>query len=372
MKIAIFHNYLDNIGGAEIVGLTLARHLNADIYTTNIDKEKIAKMGFSDVLPRIKSIGKVPLFAPFKQQLALIRFRLLNLKNKYDLYIIDGDWAMSGAVNNHPNIWYVHSPIREIWDSYQYARKNIVPWYFRNIFDIWVKINRILNKSYCKKVNSFVCNSKNTQNRIKRFLGYTAKIINPPIETNKIKPGKNKDYWLSVNRLLAPKKVELQLKAFQNLPKEKLIIVGSYEKSKQFTEYVNYIKKIKPKNVEIKSWVSSEELIKLYSNCKGFITTAIDEDFGMTPVEAMSAGKPVIAGNEGGYKETIINGKTGILIDNINSDKIVSTIKEINSQLKKNPNKYKNACIHRAKEFDTLEFIKKIKTEINRLTNVMP
>ena len=79
MKIAIFHNYLDNIGGAEIVGLTLAREFNADVYTTNIDKEKINKMGFSDVIPRIFSIGTVPINAPFKQQFSLWKFRKLNL-----------------------------------------------------------------------------------------------------------------------------------------------------------------------------------------------------------------------------------------------------------------------------------------------------
>ena len=67
MKIAILHNYMDNIGGAEIVTLTLAKELNADIYTTNIDYNKIEKMGFSNI--RIKSIGKIPLNAPLRQQI---------------------------------------------------------------------------------------------------------------------------------------------------------------------------------------------------------------------------------------------------------------------------------------------------------------
>ena len=112
MKIAIFHNYMDNIGGAEKVTLTLAKELNADIFTTNINKKKIKKMGFHNL--NIKSIGKIPINAPFRQQAALYKFRKLNLKNKYDFYIISGDWAMAGAVNNRPNLWYVHSPIREI------------------------------------------------------------------------------------------------------------------------------------------------------------------------------------------------------------------------------------------------------------------
>ncbi len=360
MKIAIFHNYLDNIGGAERVTLTLARELNADVYTTNIDKNKIKKMGFSDI--KMKSIGRIPINAPLRQQLALYKFRKLNLKKRYDFYIISGDWAMAGAVNNKPNLWYVHSPIREIWDSYKRTRKIAVPWYARLIFDLWVYYNRYLNKKYIKHVNKIVCNSKNTKKRLRRFLKRDATVINPPIETSKYhyKPAKN--YWLSVNRLIFPKRVEIQTKAFEKLKDEKLIIVGSYEKSKHFKKYANYIKKTKPKNVEIRSWVSFEELVKLYSECRGFITTAVDEDFGMTVVEAMASGKPVIAPNEGGYKETVIDGVTGKLVDKINEEKLIQAIKEIG----KNPNKYKSACLKQAKDFDTKKFIQKIKQEINK------
>ncbi len=360
MKVAIFHNYMDNIGGAEIVGLTLAREFKAPIYTTNIDYEKIKKMGFSDV--RLISIGKIPINAPFRQQMALWKFRRLNLKNKYDFYIIDGDWAMSGAFNNHPNMWYVHSPIREIWDAYKYTRNNMVPLPIRGIFDLWVKYNRHLNKKYVEQVDHLVCNSNNTKNRLKKFLNKEARVINPPIETSKLYYKKNGDFWLSVNRLLPPKRVEIQIKAFKKMKDEKLIIVGSYEQSRNFLKYTSYLKRIEPKNVEIRSWVDNKELIELYANCKGFIATAMDEDFGMTPIEAMASGKPVIAANEGGYKESVISGKTGVLIDNINEEKLIKAVKEIG----KNPEKYKNACIKKAKEFDTKIFIKKIKEEIER------
>ena len=83
MKIAIFHNFMDNIGGAEYVDLILARELKADIYTTNINKEKIRKMGFST--DNIFSIGKIPINAPFRQEMAYWKFRRLNLGKKIRL-----------------------------------------------------------------------------------------------------------------------------------------------------------------------------------------------------------------------------------------------------------------------------------------------
>ncbi len=361
MEIALFHNFMDNIGGAEIVSLTLAKNLNADFYTTNVDEKKIKKMGFSNI--NLISIGKVPLNAPFRHQIALWKFRKLNLRNKYDFYIISGDWSVSSAVNNKPNLWYVHSPIREIWDLYTYTRETTVPIFLKGAFDSWVYFNRYLNKKYVRYINKIVCNSENTKRRVKRYLRRDAIVIYPPIDTSKFYYKKNGDFWLSVNRLISHKRIDLQIKAFSKLKDERLIIVGCYEKSRHFSYYADYIKKISPQNVEVLHWVDSNELIELYANCRGLIATAKDEDFGMTVVEAMASGKPVIAPNEGGYKETIIDGVTGKLISDITVDKLVAAIKEIG----KDSSLYKGACIKQAKKFDTKVFIEKTKEEIKIL-----
>ena len=118
MAIAIFHNFLDNIGGAEIVTLLLARELGADVYTTNIDQEKIKKMGFSDL--NIYSIGWVPAAAPLRQELTYWRFRFLNLGKRYNFYIISGDWAMAAAVKkafNPEAILYEQAPDQDMLNA---------------------------------------------------------------------------------------------------------------------------------------------------------------------------------------------------------------------------------------------------------------
>lgn len=355
MKIAIFHNFMDNIGGAELVDLILAKELKADIYTTNINETKIRKMGFTT--SRIFSIGSIPISAPWRQEAAYWRFRFLNLGNKYDYYIIGGDWAVGGAILNRPNLWYVYSPIREIWDLSQITRNQLVPWYGRWLFDVWVNYHRFLNKNDIKRVGKIIATSKNVQGRIKRYFNREVEIVYPPVETKKFYYNRNGNFWLSVNRLINHKRVEMQLKAFAKMPTEKLIIVGSYEKSFHFKKYAATIKKNKPKNVEIVSWLDQNDLLDLYANCRGLVTTAFNEDFGLAAVEALASGKPVIAPNEGGYRETVIDRVTGRLINDIDEEKIITAVKEVGL----NPLKYKEACLRQAQKFDTKIFIEKIK-----------
>jgi len=219
-------------------------------------------------------------------------------------------------------------------------------------------ITELSDKESTTYIDKIIVNSNNVKKRVKKYYNRNSIIINPPIAISKFKYNNKKDYWLSVNRICPEKRIEIQIKAFAKLPHKNLVIIGGFDQNN--LEYVKKLKKISAKNVKFIGNIDEEKLLNYYSNCKGFITTSKDEDFGMTPVEAMASGKPVIAPNEGGYKETVIDGVTGRLIDNINPDKLIDAIKEIG----KNPKRYKNACLKQAKKFDTKIFIKKIKEQI--------
>lgn len=366
MKIALFCNYMDNIGGAEYVNLFLAKKLNADIYTTNINEEKIKQFGFNT--DNIYSIGKVPKSAPFRQEATYFLFKFLKLKKKYDFYLFFGDWTLPAAKKYYPNLWYIYSPTREIYDQSENIKNSLKSKYWPKhllqlFFIVFVKVNQFLNRLDVKNINTFVSISRNIQNRMKKYLNIDSSVIYAPTETKKFFSRKS-DYWLTVGRIVPAKRIDLQIKAFSQLPTEKLKIVGDCDQSKTSLEYFEYCKKIKPKNVEFIHSADSKEILEIYADCKGFIATAIDEDYGMGPVEAMASGKPVVASNEGGYKETIINKKTGILIDDINEDKIAEAIKALSKDLHQNSEQIKKDCQNQAQNFDADLFVEKIKNLI--------
>jgi glycosyltransferase involved in cell wall biosynthesis len=357
MKVAIFHDYIGAIGGGEKLVLTLARELNADVITTDLDKDSVRKMGFDDI--NIISLGDTVKLPPMKQISASIKFALCDFSKKYDFFILSGNWVPFAAKKHRPNLYYCHTPVRAFYDLYNTFLQR-QPFYIKPLFILWVAIHKHVSEYYMEDVEKIIVNSKNTQSRISKYLHRYADIVYPPIDTSKFKFEKNGDFWLSVNRLYPEKRIELQINSFKLMPDEKLIIVGDYSKGDHAAKYNNILKDI-PKNVEIRKSVSEKELIDLYAECKGLITTAMDEDFGMTPVEAMASGKPVIAVREGGYLESIIDGKTGILIEPKSHD-IINAIFTI----EKNQEKYRYICQEQAKKFDKSIFIENIKKNIDK------
>ena len=356
MKIAIFHDYFGAIGGAERLILMMARYLNADVITTDINQDSIRKMGFEDI--RIYTLGPTTDLAPFKQIQTSLKFYCCRFP-LYDFYIFSGSWAHFASFSHTPNTWYCHTPVRAFYDLREYSMRNQKSPFHRFIAYLWIGTHSSFERISIGHVQRIIANSENTKCRIEKYYCRDATVIYPPVDTSKFHSIEYGDFWLSVNRVYPEKRIELQIEAFRQIPEEKLIIVGGYSGGDHESRYAVKVQESLPSNVSMIGEVPEDRLIDLYATCKGLICTAIDEDFGITPLEAMASGKSVIAVDEGGFRETVTS-ETGILIE-ASREAIVAAIKKISH----NPASFREACIARAKQFDLSIFNESMIAAVN-------
>ena len=359
MRIAIFHDYIGAIGGAEKLVLTLAQDIGADVITTDVDRDSIKKIGFEDV--NIISIGRTIKFAPLKQISASFRFAVCDFSNKYDFFIFSNNWAHFAAKKHKPNLLYCQStPVRVFYDLYDIYRRQ-QSFFSSLLFRIWVIIHRKFYENYMANVYLIVANSVSIQKRVEKYLNRNSIVIYPSIDVSRFRFEEYGDFWLSVNRLYPEKRVELQIEAFRQLPHERLLIVGGYAQADHSSKYAMKLMKNLPNNVKLLGTITDEDLIKLYARCRAFIITSIEEPFGMAPVEAMASGKPVVGVREGGCLETVIDGATGLLV----KPEVSEIIKAINI-ISREPSKYSERCFEQAKKFDKKIFLERMKEEIRK------
>ena len=367
MKIALVHDYLKDLGGAERVLLTLSEmYPDAPIYTAFFDKNSAAYETFKD--KKIVESALAPILTPWRL-FSPLRFLLpiiwgsMNLSD-YDLVITStSNYIARGfrVGKNTKVIAYCHTPPRFLYGlktGFDW-KKNIITRIYGYVVAYFL---RFFDYTTAQRINYWIANSENVKERIKKFYKKDSVVIYPPVEVEKLISAssnvKKEEYFLIVARLVGSKGLEEAIRAANDL-EITLKVVGDAE---GFTSVANNLKEIGGKNVEFLGRVTDGELWKLYAKAKGFMALARDEDFGITVVEAQAAGIPVIAFNGGGFKETVIDGKTGILIDD--TDKV--TIEKALEKFEKT--KWDKKFIqNNAKKFSKEKFKEEIKDYINSL-----
>ncbi len=345
MRIAVLHDYFSSIGGGEQVAAALASCLSADLITTEC-KETSLPDAYGIPIHSLGTIIPVPVL---KQISASWRFSHTDLTGSYDFFIFSGNWAPHASKLHHPNIWYCHTPVRALYDLAGLFEQRL-PFFIRPLYRIWAEHQRLIDQQAVACIDTIITNSHNTAARIRRFHGCEARVVYPPVDLNRFSFQESGNFWLAVNRLYPEKRLELQIDSFRLLPEESLVIVGGAGSGDHAIRYASKIMENLPSNVKVLGSVSSKELTELYGTCRGLICTAIDEDFGITPLEAMASGKPVIAVDEGGFRETVIHGKTGLLIE-----PTVQAIIEAVRIIGDDPIRYKDDCIGQAEHFGGLD-----------------
>jgi glycosyltransferase involved in cell wall biosynthesis len=353
MKTAIFHDYFGAVGGGEKVVVTLAEVLGADIITTDVDA--VAKLGHS---ASVISLGETIKFPPLKQISATRSFYACDLADDYDFFIFTGNWSHYAARRHHPNLWYCYTPVRAFYDLYDVFLRRQGP-VTRQGFRLWTGVHRRLDQRSVGQVDRIAAISETTRERIRAYHQRESDLIYPPVDTAQFSCREYGDFWLSVNRLYPEKRVELQIEAFRRMPGERLVIVGGYAAGDHAARYARGIMGRLPENVTVLGEVSEKDLIDLYSRCRGLVCTAMDEDFGLTPIEAMASGKPVVAVDEGGFRETVTP-ETGVLVE---AD--VGAIMRGVLAVSKDPEHYRDACLRRAEVFALPRFAEEIHAAVD-------
>ncbi|MCR4280179.1 MAG: glycosyltransferase, partial [Candidatus Komeilibacteria bacterium] len=204
------------------------------------------------------------------------------------------------------HICYCHTPTRYLWsDTHSYVEELKQPRLIKKILPLVLHKLRIWDMFASQRVDFFIANSKFIAARIKKYYNRDSKVIYPPVETDKyvVLPDVD-DYYVIVSRLRPYKKVDIAVRAFNELGLPLVIIGGGEEKEK--------LQAMAKSNITFLGEVSEAEKIKYVQRAKAFIHPQT-EDFGISAVEAMAAGRPVIAYAGGGALETVVPNKTGVL-----------------------------------------------------------
>lgn len=339
MRIAILHDYFDKRGGGERLVLNLARKLKADIYTGYLIKEKT----FDTSGIKIISLGvKSKLPNGLRQMVVAKKFENLKLSG-YDCYIFSGVWCITASKRHHPNVFYCHTPPRYMYDLQEYFIKNlsiVKRAGLKRLIAYWKPID----KKYMQFFDVVCPNSENVRRRIKKFYGNALYKRSYPvytgIDTEKFYTKKSEGFYLATQRLDKLKRLDLIINVFKKMPQRKIIITGTGPEERSLKELAKG-----HGNIEFTGNISEDRLLDLYARCRAVVSAPVDEDLGLTAIEAQAAGKPVLAVREGGLLETVVEGKTGIFFEP-NKKSLMEAIENLErkkwnpTKIRKNSSKY--------------------------------
>ncbi|HTW96117.1 MAG TPA: glycosyltransferase [Candidatus Methylomirabilis sp.] len=322
MKVALIHDHLAQDGGAEKVLQALAEMFpEAPIYTllceqVNIDKYYKDRRIETSVIQKLPGgIKHYQWYMPF-MPMAVEFFDLTS----YDLVISDSSSFAKGVITrpNTLHLDYCHTPTRYIWsDTHQYINELKYNKWIKKVISLVLNYIRLWDRVAADRVDLFIANSETVRQRIKKYYRRESELIYPPVNTETYclssdlvdEKLRDENYFLIGCRLAPYKRVDIVIEAFKMMPEKKLKIFGDGVDLAR-------LKKIAggAANIEFVGRVEDGELAKFYRNALAFLHPQ-EEDFGITAVEAMACGTPVIAYRAGGARETVIENKTGIFFN---------------------------------------------------------
>ena len=326
MKIALVHDYLVQYGGAERVLQSFVEvYPDASIYTLLHDQGAVhgafdGKRVYTSFLQKIPFVRRMHRLFPPLMPVAIEQFDF----SMYDVVLSDSSSYAKGILTGPGtlHISYIHTPMRYAWDDCQkYAQDFGFPRAVKRFVPFLMSPIRLWDKVSADRVDLVLANSSFVAKRIRTYYGRESTVIHPPVETGRFyvaTPEERKDYFLMVGRLIAYKRHDIAIEAFNRLGIP-LRIIGRGPEEKR-------LRRLAGPNIEFLGRVPDEDLPRAYAECRGFIFPQ-EEDFGIVAVEAMASGRPVIAYRGGDIEERIEEGVSGTFFDEQTPDAIEAAVK---------------------------------------------
>lgn len=327
LKVAIVHYWLVTMRGGEKVVEELCKlYPQADIFTLVCDEEKLS--------PTIRKhriqtsfMQKIPgATRHYTKMLPLMPFALESFDlQQYDL-VISSESGPAKAIVTRPDalhVCYCHSPMRYIWDQYHVYRRGL-GFLGRTVMALTAPALRTWDVTTSHRVDAFISNSAHVARRIRRFYNREAMVIHPPVSVDDFQIAEaTDDFYLLAGQLVPYKRADLAVSAFTRMGK-RLVVIGEGAQMDQ-------LKKIAGPTIEFMGFQPFPVLKQHLARCRALVFPG-EEDFGILPVEAMASGRPVIAFDSGGAKETVSSSAYGIRFAEQTEESLIAAIEDFESR----------------------------------------
>jgi glycosyltransferase involved in cell wall biosynthesis len=359
MRIAIIHYWLVGLrGGEKVLEAICEIYPDADIFTHVYDAEAAGPI-ISAHKVTTTFIAKLPFARRFyKFYLPLMPFALEALDlSQYDLVISSESGPTKGVLTRPDavHVCYCHSPMRYIWDQYQLYRSS-AGFLARMMMPVLAPFLRLWDVVSANRVDYFIANSRFVAKRIKKTYRRDAEVIFPPVklEDYSVEPHPSLDYYFFISQLETYKRADIVIEAANRLGR-RLIVVGTGAEEER-------LRKLAGPTVTLLGRQTTEEIAKLYQNCRALLFAGI-EDFGIVFLESMASGRPAIAYAAGGALDAVVDGKTGLFF----REETVGALIEAIEAFEASPDRFDPKTIRAyAETFSTNAFKAKFKAAIER------
>lgn len=346
MTIALVHDWLNQIGGAEnVLEKLVEMHPGAPVHTSIYAPERMPstyrkwpiQTTWMDRLPGIHEHHQpyLPLYP--------LTFGQMDLSG-YDVVLTNKSGFCHGVQTGEAlHVCYCLAPTRYVWQFDAYIKREQLSPLATAVLKPVIRFLRKWDYAAAQRVDHFIAISSAIQRRIERFYHRESVIIYPPVDTTRYEPAsRHEDYYLVVSRLIPYKRIDLAVKACTALGLP-LKVAGSGRDRERLEEMAG-------PTVEFLGYVPDEDLPDLMARCKAFLFPGL-EDFGIAPVEAQAAGRPVIAFYGGGPIDTVIEGETGLFFNEQTVESLTDALRRF-EEMDFGPAR----CRENARRFDTAVF----------------